>query len=397
MFVYSISAEYVTSRSSVCSSILLQLNTNLGPAQRYHIFDSKIDPESNPIVRVSKPRKRRRSDYSAIIVEPETKRNRAEYKYLESLHLRISVLEDLCNTASYRAGQNPQRTPETLGIGERIVGLEKTNYINHTFRTSLRDSLGNFCCPTEECDRIYKTAPDLHVHIRGKPGNGHNILKRIIDRTYCIHCDLHCNRPRDLKHHEKISHGEAYDSRIELFLGCLTQDPSQKPLVDQTRIYAASNAPAQDLDTLSSQVSQPRTSSTEPSNVLANSPGSQPFTNGKGSQAGGTCIASTNQDNQSHFSSNNAVTPEPIFPFEMLPLQGLSTGLSMDFPFDLGVGSSDVEDSRAINSSAQHPDFASPTIPLQHENVGFAEDNTTVVEFGGHHENSFPFDIFPAQ
>ena len=176
---------------------------------------------------------------------------------MEYLHLRISLLEDLFNNASYQAGHDSQRTPETLGIGERVAGLEKINCINHCFRTTLRNSLGNFCCPAEECDRSYKTAADLHVHIRGKPGNRHNILKRIIDRTYCIPYDLQCNRPRDLQRHEKASHGEAYDSRIELFLGCLTQDAPQERLVDQTRISAANNGPTHDLNALSNQASQP--------------------------------------------------------------------------------------------------------------------------------------------
>jgi len=344
---------------------------------------------------------------------------------LECLHLRISLLEDLFNNASYQAGHDPQRTQETLRIGERIAGLEKINYINYNFRTTLRDSLGNFCCPAEECDRSYKTAADLHVHIRRKPGSGHNILKRIIDRTYCIRCELQCNRPRDLQRHEKASHGEAYNSRIELFLGCLTQDVPHEPLVDQTRISAANNGPAQDLDALSNQASQPKTSCSEPCNVLANSTGSQPFTNNHGSQASDTSLTSVltlraNEDTQSNFSSNNATTPDSIFPFEMAPIQQLNTNTitrdtlnssqasnpsiqDLSFPFDLapcsqkniGIGDDYIQDSQA-NSFAHHPDFPSSTVSLRQKNVDFAGDNNMVDDFGGH-QSFFPFDITPSQ
>ena len=175
------------------------------------------------------------------------------------------------NTASYQSGRNPQRTSETLGIGERITSLEKTNYINYTFRTTLKDPSGSFRCPVEKCNRAYRTAADLHVHIREKPGNGHDILKRIIDRTYCIPCGLHHSRPRDFQRHEKINHGEAYDSRVELFLGYLTQNAPPKPQVDLNQINVASDAPAQDLEFCSSQVSQPERSSTGLYNVLADS------------------------------------------------------------------------------------------------------------------------------
>ncbi|KAL9026199.1 MAG: hypothetical protein Q9196_005101 [Gyalolechia fulgens] len=296
----------------------------------YHIFDSKINLESNPTARVSHSRKRRRSGYSEINVGPDTKRVPAAGKYLECLHLRISLLEDLFNNASPQAGHDSQRTPETLGIGERVAGLEKINCINHYFRTTLRDSLGNFCCPAEECDRSYKTAADLHVHTRGKPGNGYNILKRIINRTYCIRWELQCwelqcNRPRDLQRHEKASHGEAYDLRIVIFLGCLTQDTPQEPLVDQTRISAANSGPTQNLNTLSNQASQPKTSFIESCNVLANCIGSQSFINNYGSQASDASFTPAltlraNEDNQSYISLNNA-TPESDFPFEMAPIQ----------------------------------------------------------------------------
>lgn len=320
--------------------------------------------------------------------------------YLESLHLRIGLLEDLYNEATYQAGQKPQRTPETLGIGERVTGLEKTNFINHNFRMNLRDSSGNFCCPTMECDRIYKTAADLHAHIRGKLGNGHNILKRIIDRTYCIRCDLHCGRPRDFQRHEKVSHAEAHESRIELFLRCLTQHAPPNPLVDQSRLRAASDTPARGLDAFPSLVSQPKTSPTELRNVLTNARDSQPFTNSHGSQASNLCTTSSLttkavEDNQSHFSSNDAVTPDTIFPFEMPPLRGPHTGSLMDFPFNLGIGGVHVEDHRANNASVQRPDFAASAAPLQQTNIDFAEDKNVVVDFGGHHHNDFPFDIFP--
>ena len=273
------------------------------------------------------------------------------------------------------------------------------NLINHIFRTNLRDSLGNFCCPRKECDRGYKTAADLHVHIRREPGNGYDILQRIIDQTYCIRCDLHLKRPRDLQRHEKVNHGEAYDSRIELFLGCLTQHVPQIPLVDETRINVVSDALAQDFEALSSQVSQPKTSCTEMCNVLANSTGPQPFTNSHGSQAGGICNTSALttkyiEDNQSRFSLNKAVTSDPMFPFEMPPLQEPHNGSLMDFPFNLGIDGDHVEDSRANNFSAQHLSFASPTVPFQQTNVVFAEDNNTMIDFVAH---DFPFDVFPGE
>ena len=389
------------------------------------MFDSKIDLESDPTARVSNSRKRRRPGHSEINVGPDTKRVQAEGKYLEYLHLRISLLEDLFNNASYQAGHDSQRTPETLGIGERVAGLEKINFINHCFRTTLRNSLGNFCCPAEECDRSYKTAADLHVHIRGKPGNRHNILKRIIDRTYCIPCDLQCNRPRDLQRHEKASHGEAYDSRIELFLRCLTQDTPQEPLVDQTRISAANNGPTHDLNALSNQASQPKTSFIESCNVLANSTGSQPFTNNYGSQASDASFASAltlraNEDDQSYTSLNNA-TPDSNFPFEMAPIQQLNTDTVMrdtlnsiqagnpsirdlSFPFDLapcpqqkiGISDDHIQDNQANNSFAHHPDFPSPTVSLRQKNVGFTGDNNMVDDFGDH-QSFFPFDITPSQ
>ena len=183
-------------------------------------------------------------------------------------------MEDLFNNVSYQAGHDSQRTLETLGIGERITSLEKINCINYCFRTTLRNSLRNFYYPVEECDRSYKIAIDLYVYIRGKPRNRYNILKRIIDRTYYIPCDLQYKRPRDLQRHEKASHGEAYDSRIELFLGYLTQDTPQVPLVDQTRISTSNNRLTHDLDTLSNQASQPKTSFIASYNMLANSIGS---------------------------------------------------------------------------------------------------------------------------
>lgn len=89
------------------------------------------------------------------------------------------------------------------------------------------------------------------------------------------------------------------------------------------------------------------------------------------------------------------MTPDPIFPFEMLPLQRPHMGSLMDFPFDLGIGGDHVEDGRANNSSAHHPNLASLTGPLQQANLGFAEGNNVMVDFGGHHQNSFPFDISP--
>lgn len=199
---------------------------------------------SNLAVKASKSRKRRRSSHSKIDVGPDAKKNQAEGKYLECLHLRISVLEDLYNKGSVHADHNPQRTQENLGIGERVAGLEKMNYIYHDFRATLRNNLGNFCCPTKKCDRSYKTTADFHVQVRGKPGNEHDVLKRIIDRTYCVRCKLQYNRPRNLLHHEKAGHGEAYDSRIELFLGCLIQDAPQESLLDQTQISAAKSGPA---------------------------------------------------------------------------------------------------------------------------------------------------------
>ncbi|KAL9124125.1 MAG: hypothetical protein Q9217_006513 [Psora testacea] len=389
--------------------------------ESYHILDLKTDLTSNLAIRASNSRKRRRSSYSEINVGPDVKKNQAEGKYLECLHLRISVLEDLFNKASYHADYNPQRTKETMGIGERVAGLEKMNYIYHDFRTTLRDSLGNFCCPTKECDRSYKTAADLHVHIRGKPGNGHDILKRIIDRTYCVRCNLQCNRPRDLQHHEKTSHGEAYNSRIELILGCLTQDAPQESLVDQTQTSAAKSGPIQDLNDLS-QVSQRKMSCTEPS-VLANSANSataQPNNNGShasGASLAGDLIPSVKEDNQSCFPSNNATTPGPVFPFELAPIQGLNTDYIMgetlsniqasnpsiqdlSFPFDLApypqhnIGI-DGEDSQAGNSLANDSGFSSPT-DLCQENAGFAGDINMVNDFGGH-QNFFPFEITPSQ
>jgi hypothetical protein len=392
----------------------------------YYIFDSKVNLESNSTARVSNPRKRRRSGHSEISVGPDTKRGRAEGKFLECLHLRISLLEDLFNNASYQAGRDPQRTPETLGIGERVAGLEKINYINHDFRTNLRDSLGNFYCPAEECDRSYKTAADLHVHIRGKPGNGHNILKRIIDRTYCIPCELQCSRPRDLQHHEKASHGEAYDSRIELFLGFLTQDAPQESLVHQTRIGARDNGPAQDLNALSDQAFQPKRSYTESSNVLANSTGFQPFNNNHQNQTSDISFTSAltlreNEDIQSYFSSNNGTTPDSNFPFQLAPIQQLNTSIVMrdtldsiqasnpstrdlSFPFDLapcsqqniGIGDAHIQDSQMNNSFAHHPNFPSPTGFLRQKNVGFERDSNIVDGFGGH-QNFFPFNITPSQ
>lgn len=393
--------------------------------ESYHILDLKTDLTSNLAVRASSSRKRRRSSHLEINVGPDAKKNQAEGKYLECLHLRISVLEDLFNKASYHADYNPQRTQETMGIGERVAGLEKMNYIYHDFRTTLRDSLGHFCCPRKECDRSYKTAADLHVHIRGKPGNGHDILKRIIDRTYCVRCNLQCNRPRNLQHHEKTSHGEAYNSRIELFLGYLTQDAPQESLVDQTQISAAKSGPAQDLNDLSNQVSQRKMSCTEPS-VLANSANSanaQPNNNGShasGASLAGDLIPNVKEDNQSCFPSNDATTPGPVFPFELAPIQGLNTDYIMgetlsniqasnpsiqdlSFPFDLapypqhniGIDGERIQDSQAGNSLANNPGFSSPT-DLYQKNAGFAGDINMVNDFGGH-QNFFPFDITPSQ
>lgn len=268
---------------------------------------------------------------------------------MECLHLRISLLEDLFNNVSYQASHDSRRTPETLGIGERVAGLEKIHCIKHCFRKTLRDSLGNFCCPAEKCDRSYKTAADLHVHIRGKPGNGHNILKRILDRTYCIRCGLQCNRPRDFQYHEKASHGEAYDSRIEIFLGCLSQDAPQEPLVDQTRTSAANNGPTQNLNSLFNQASQPKASFIELRNVLANSTGSQPFTNKYGSQASDASFTSAltlraNEDNPSYISLNNA-NPDSNFPFEMAPIQQLNTDTIMrDTLNSIPVGNPSIRD-----------------------------------------------------
>lgn len=379
----------------------------------------------NPTAKASNPRKRRRSDNSEVKFGPDTKRNRAEDKYLEYLHLRICQLEDLFNNTNYHASHDPQPTPETLGIGERVASLEKIHHIKYNFRTFLRDSLGNFGCPAEECRRYYKTAADLHVHIRGKPDNAHNLLKRVIDRTYCIRCDLQCNRPRDLQRHEKTSHGEAYDSRIELFLGCLTQDAPREPMVDQTHISAADNGPVQDLNALSNRASRPETSFTESCSVLANSTGSQPFTNKHGSQASGTSSTSAltltaNSDIQSFFSPNNATTPDPI-PFEMAPIQQLNSesimGEALDsmqasnpsirglsFPFDLApcpqhnisIGGDHIQGSHANDSFAHHPDFPLPTVSLRHKDVGFAGDNTGADDFGSH-QSFFPFDITPSQ
>lgn len=163
---------------------------------------------------------------------------------------------------------------------------------------------------------------------------------------------------------------------------------------------AASDTPAQDLGVLSSRVLRPRTSYTELGNVLVNSTGSQPFINNHESQAGATCVTSAVttkavEDNQSRGSWNNVMTSDPIFPFEMPPFQRSHVGSLMDFPFDLGIGGDHVEDSRANNSLAQHPDSASLTVPLQQVNVGFAEENNMMVDFGAHHQNSFPFDISP--
>lgn len=375
----------------------------------------------------SNSRKRRRSSHAEIDVESDTKRNQTENKYLECLHLRISLLEELFNKASYYASHTNQSTQETLGIGERVAGLEKMNYIDHDFRTTLRDNQGNFCCPIKECERSYKTAADLHVHIRGKPGNGHIILRRIIDRTYCVRCNLQCNRPRDLQHHEKTSHSEAYNSRIELFLGCLTQDAPQKSLVDQAQTGVAKNGPAQDLD-LSNQVSLRKKSSAEPSITLANSANStntQHFIDNNGSHARcpsfvGDLISNVKEDNKSCFPSNNATIPGPSFPFEMAPIRGLNTKSIMGetlssiqasnasiqdltFPFDvapcpqrnLGIDDQHIQDSQAGNLFTTDPDFSSPT-DLCQTNAGFAGSISVTNAFGDH-QNFFPFNITPSQ
>lgn len=158
----------------------------------YHIFDMKT-----PIARASNSQKRHCSRRSEISIGPDIHQSQAKGKYLECLHLQVSLLEDLFNSASYHANHNPKRILETLEICKRVAGLEKMNIINHNFNTTLKNRLGNFYCPTKGCNWSYKTAADLHVHIRKKPGNGHNILKKIINRIYCIRCMVQCNKPRD--------------------------------------------------------------------------------------------------------------------------------------------------------------------------------------------------------
>ncbi len=374
---------------------------------------------------------------------PESKKHRTEDKYLECLHLRISLLENLFNNASHQAPHDPQGGTETLGIGERVTGIEKRNYINHNFRSNLRDSSGHFCCPAEGCGRSYKTAADLHVHIRRQPGNGHDILKRIIDRTYCIRCELQCYKPRELKHHEKSSHGDIYDSRIELFLGCLTQDaPQEAPVAE------VDDGPADDLSILSDQAPQRRMSDAEPSTDP------QAFTNNQGSRASdsapfverGAITTSTpshessfapaltpraNKDYQHYASPNNATTQDPIFPFELAPVTQLNAGFvideiedtlnngqvsnaslqNLDFPFDLapypghdiGIDDNGIDDTQTNNSFAKHPDLAPPMVPFQQQHISFAESDTVLEDLGdGQTSNayrnlSFPFDMTPSQ
>jgi hypothetical protein len=67
----------------------------------YYIFNFKINLESNLTTRVSNPQKRRRSNHFKISVEPNIKRDQVEGKFLKCLHLRISLLKNLFNNASY--------------------------------------------------------------------------------------------------------------------------------------------------------------------------------------------------------------------------------------------------------------------------------------------------------
>ncbi len=196
-------------------------------------------------------------------------------------------------------------------------------------------------------------------------------------------------------------------------------------MVDQIHISAADNGPAQDLNALSNQAFQPKTSSTESCSVLAKSTGSQSFINNNGSQASGTFLTSAlapkaNLDNQSFFSPNIAMTPDLIFPFDMAPTHQLNTesfmgktlnsmeasdplirGLS--FPFDLtpfpqhniSISGDHIQSSHANDSFVRYPDVLPPTVPGRYKVVGFAGENTGADDFGGH-QNFFPFDITPS-
>lgn len=66
-------------------------------------------------------------------------------------------------------------------------------------------------------------------------------MKRIINRIYYIRYELQYYKLKELKYYEKSNYGDIYNSRIELFLGYLTQNIPQEAL-----IVEVNNEPAYD-------------------------------------------------------------------------------------------------------------------------------------------------------
>ena len=139
-----------------------------------------------------------------------------------------------------------------------------------------------------------------------------------------------------------------------------------------------------------------------------------------GASLAGDLIPSVKEDNHPCFPSNNAITPCPLFPFEVAPTQELNTDSIMGetfgriparhssvqdlaFPFDLApcpqrnvkINDEGSQNIQAGNPFTNHPDFSSPTDFCQ-KSAGFAGDINIGNDFGGR-ETSFPFDITPSQ
>ena len=335
-------------------------------------------------------RKRRRTE---LEIEPDkrghiekTEKTEKIEKYIECLHLRISILEDLFNeTTPY---QPPQRTHETLGVGERITSLEGKKHIDYDFHATLRDSFGRFCCPVKDCARNYKTTADLHVHVRKKPGNGHDILRKIVDRTYCIRCNIHFKRPRDLQHHERVNHGEKYDSRIEPFLEHFTEGIHREYSADHTKEETGSRPTSSHSIGVCYKGTGPKAPS-----ISTGSIDTQSFANRDRTKVTGSCIADNllvkaQGHKDSCFTPINAFAPVPYRSFEAAPAAGSNTNDP--------VCSSLSDPSFPFNMTPYPPYndiHSSSPFELEENSQSFA--GVTIVNHLDSYKEIFPFDITP--
>lgn len=96
-----------------------------------------------------------------------------------------------------------------------------------------------YTCPAASCRKHFKKSEHLYRHIRGQSDPTHEPLAGLINETHCLICSKTSSRPQDLVKHEKIFHGETYNTRLDKVLG--TSLPASPPSSTSVAIDDTSN------------------------------------------------------------------------------------------------------------------------------------------------------------